>query len=314
MIPVAALLLVSGAADVPATPPETCRIEYATSAKGVLWVLCDYRQILSTKDNGATWQWHRLQENTRFRTTTFLDDRRGFVAGDGGTLLRTVDGGSSWQPVKVPTDENLTSLFFIGDTGWATGWGGVILKTTDAGATWTNLTTGITQSLERIFFATPTHGWAVGWAGTLLRTADGGETWKPLRTGTLVGSLNAVYFRNEKQGWVTAFGGEILTTSDGGETWKAQTALANASLTSIAFDPKGRGWIAAGDRLLYSDDGWATSKSVPLQEVNSLHTVVLFGDSLWAVSQTEIWRNIKGTADWKPVELRKPTAAAKSRS
>lgn len=312
MFAVAALFLLSAAAaTAQVAAPENCRIEHATASNGTVWVLCDYRQVLNTTDGGRTWRSSALPENLRFRTVAFLDKRRGFVGGDNGTLLHTADAGATWTPVKLPTTENITSLFFLGETGWATGWGGVILKSTDAGATWTQLPTGITQSLERVFFATPQYGWAAGWAGTLLRTTDGGASWKPLRTGTLVGSLNALYFRDENNGWVTAFGGEVLRTTDGGATWTAQEGLANASLTSMVFERSGRGWMAAGDRLLYSDDGWATSKPVMIPEATSLHTVVVDGDGVWAMSQSEVWRQGKGPTEWKQVEL-KTTPARKS--
>jgi len=46
-------------------------------------------------------------------------------------VLRTLDGGSSWTSMLLPTDNKLYSLFFTDDNaGYVVGSGGSILKTT----------------------------------------------------------------------------------------------------------------------------------------------------------------------------------------
>ncbi|HBD13513.1 MAG TPA: hypothetical protein DCZ13_15295, partial [Porticoccaceae bacterium] len=37
--------------------------------------------------------------------------QNGYAVGQDGTLIKTADGGSSWQMIKVPTRENLLDVW-----------------------------------------------------------------------------------------------------------------------------------------------------------------------------------------------------------
>ena len=70
--------------------------------------------------------------------------------------------------------------FINADTGWATGDTGTILKTTDGGSTWNKQTSFVSySSLKCIYFVDANHGWAAGKYGAITRTTDGGATWAP---------------------------------------------------------------------------------------------------------------------------------------
>ena len=60
------------------------------------------------------------------------------------------------------------------NTGTAVGNGGTILRTTDGGATWVSQSSGTTNSLRGISFTDANTGTAVGLSGTILRTTNGG--------------------------------------------------------------------------------------------------------------------------------------------
>ena len=65
----------------------------------------------------------------------FIDERCGWVVGDKGLLLKTVDGGGNWQRVKVPGG-TLNDIVFVGQKGWIVGGGGMILHSDDGGKGW----------------------------------------------------------------------------------------------------------------------------------------------------------------------------------
>ena len=54
---------------------------------------------------------------------------------------------------------------------------GTILKTIDGGTTWTTLSSGTTNDLNSVYFTDANTGYAVGDTGTILKTIDGGTTW-----------------------------------------------------------------------------------------------------------------------------------------
>ena len=68
-------------------------------------------------------------------------------------------------------------MTFRGQTGYVVGEFGTMFKTTDGGTTWNPVTLENKVSLMAIDFRTDNDGVAVGLAGTLMTTSDGGATW-----------------------------------------------------------------------------------------------------------------------------------------
>lgn len=66
-----------------------------------------------------------------------LNAVEGFVVGDSGTALKTVDAAQTWTQMSVPSNANFTSIAFLDqDTGYITPDFGSILYTHDGGTTW----------------------------------------------------------------------------------------------------------------------------------------------------------------------------------
>jgi photosystem II stability/assembly factor-like uncharacterized protein len=106
------------------------------------------------------------------------------AVGQGGLVLSTVSGGSSWGlPQKILAAEVQASLDFnsicaVKNRIWIVGRpGSVVVSSSDAGATWTLQKTGQALPLQSVFFFDERNGWAVGDAGTILHSSDGGKNW-----------------------------------------------------------------------------------------------------------------------------------------
>jgi photosystem II stability/assembly factor-like uncharacterized protein len=143
--------------------------------------------IYHTSDGGATWERQYGQSfdvegwPTDALTLTdvyFADAKHGWVLGApvsledqvDGFILRTADGGETWEKVGVPGSGRFSDLCFVDTrTGWVVGEHGVILRTEDGGRTWTADNSGTTASLHSVSFTDASHGWAVGEWGTVLR-------------------------------------------------------------------------------------------------------------------------------------------------
>ena len=123
--------------------------------------------------------------------------------------------------------------FLDADIGYAVGDEGVILKTIDGGKTWELLPSGVRGSLRSVHMLTPLAGWVVGReelshgagsAGIVLCTQDGGESWRRLYTDTIPG-LNHVRFGDANTGCMAGDGTDqyptgIFVTNDGGRHWQ----------------------------------------------------------------------------------------------
>jgi photosystem II stability/assembly factor-like uncharacterized protein len=263
---------------------SSCPIRDVSASSSALWLLCADGRIAVTDDGGATWSEREIPVQEALRGVESLDSQRAFVVGDRGTLLATDDAGRTWTQASVPTDENLTSVSFLGESGWVTGWGGVMLHSPDGGLTWERQPTHLSQALEQVHFTDLDHGWAVGWVGVIIRTVDGGKTWQQVRDPAALWSLSSVYFRDPQEGWAVGFMGQILRSRDGGQTWEKQTSPVQRWLMSVFFDNGGRGWIAAEDGVLVSDDGGDSWQYNQIEDRLSLTKLTCFDGYLIGAS------------------------------
>ena len=158
----------------------------------------------------------------------------GWAVGDGGRILHTTDGGSTWSQETSGSASTLASVWFTGTTeGWVAGGSGTVLHTTDGGASWSRLLNlGTTENLTDVWFATRDTGWVVGGHGVILRTFDRGTSWQQLTpTGF---DLNSVSFAGTRDGWAVGDNGVILGTHDRGLTWyTVQPSLTSQPLRGV---------------------------------------------------------------------------------
>lgn len=158
------------------------------------------------------------------------------VAGYAGKILRTSDGGQSWQVKDSGTDAALYSIDFPdGQHGWISGQDGIMLHSKDGGETWQQQDSQLDDPIFGISFVDTNHGWAAADRATYLKTTNGGESWQ---SGYIQPSLEgvgadatlalvdpifyAVQFLDENSGWIVGEFGKIYHTTDGGQHWAEQ--------------------------------------------------------------------------------------------
>lgn len=104
--------------------------------------------------------------------------------GEQAIVVRTSDGGRSWQRQLADPNSWFYDVFFLDDqTGWVCGYEGLVLKTTDAASTWKRQRTAVRSPLIQIQFIDKDRGWAMGEDGRVLRTTNGGTHWESKRLG-----------------------------------------------------------------------------------------------------------------------------------
>ena len=201
-----------------------------------------------------------IENSTYSASNLDIQAQTGYVARNGGTVLRTTTGGALWDS-DTAAAVNLNGVHFLTpQTGWAVGAGETILKTTDGGAVWTSQRTGAT-ALNSLFFVDANNGHAVGNAGLLLRTTNGGSTWTPQTVGT--NNLLSVHFPTSSIGYAVGQGGTILKTTNNGVNWSAMqyggSNWTNVQLASVHFKDANTGWaVGAGDAIIKTTNGGTT--------------------------------------------------------
>lgn len=236
----------------------------------------------------------------RLRGVSAVSEKVAWASGAGATVLRTVDGGATWQKLTVTSDAldfrdvdaidaQTAYILSIGN-----GPASRIYKTIDAGKTWQLQFKNDDPKafLDAMSFWDTDHGIAFGDSVDLhfyiLLTSDGGHTWSRIPTTSLPaaqgnegafaasGTNIAVY--GKSHAWIgtgAAAKSRVLRTIDGGHTWQvADTPLASgpsAGIFSIAFRDATHGVVAGGDygkeqqavdNLAITSDGGATWRLV----------------------------------------------------
>ena len=232
----------------------------------------------------------------RLRGVSAVNEQVAFASGSGSTVLRTIDGGATWQKLTVTSealdfrdidaiDEHTVYVLSIG-----TGTASRIYKTTDGGNSWTLQFQNENPKafLDAMSFWDEQHGLVFGDSidgkFDILLTENGGKLWsriEPSRLPTALanegafaasGTNIAVFGKTYALIGTGAAGkARVLRTSDRGRTWQiSDTPLAagpSTGIFSIAFRQEKNGVIVGGDytkegeaqnNLAFTSDGGAT--------------------------------------------------------
>jgi hypothetical protein len=181
---------------------------------------------------------HRFWPDNLF-AVDFLDEQVGFIAGYGGTFLRTSDGGNSWQALYVGKNELIRRISFVDSSkGWAVGHRGSILYTEDAGTNWVAQLNVPGEYIRDIEFVDQNTGWAVGHNALIYYTSDGGKNWQKQNltgfTGRDVPRFHGIHIVDSERAILVGEFGMIAHTEDAGKTW-LQTPV-DTSVTWLAVD------------------------------------------------------------------------------
>jgi photosystem II stability/assembly factor-like uncharacterized protein len=188
-----------------------------------------------------------------------------WLSGHRGTVLRSTDGGWTFNIRPVPGAERLQFRDIHArdaSTAWILSAGNGdqsrIYRTTDGGATWalqfTNADSAAFYDCLTFFDGRTGVAYSDAVAGRtlILRTTDGGGTWAHLPAsavpaplegeGAFAASGGCVTSVDDRHGWV-ALGGpgaRLMRTTDAGATWSVHDTPfvrgASGGMTAVAFD------------------------------------------------------------------------------
>jgi photosystem II stability/assembly factor-like uncharacterized protein len=165
-------------------------------------------------------------------------DDQGWLAGDGGLVMQTDNGGVSWHPPAGRFPETMKGTIDFhavaarGTHVWLAGNpGSVIWHSPDQGQTWHKQFTGQTVPISALEFTSETNGWAVGAMGMMLWTGDGGQTWRAVRGGNRRAAVLAISARP------SGIPFSLLTKLSGDEGYRSAVYLpARRDVGAVASD------------------------------------------------------------------------------
>lgn len=260
-------------------------------------------KILFSSDNGGSWSELTLPQAGILNDICFATNLIGYAMGTQGTLLKTVDGGISWNVHGTGVSSMIQALYFFDENhGFAAGGfsGGYIFETTDGGATWTEISVAASSFLQGITFVNTAIGYVVGWDGDIFKTTNGGITWLQQTPVQVYGNMD-VQFIDQSTGYIVGGGAnsaEIQKTTDGGNSWFSQSPTVNQGLVALHFPSPNVGYaVGAGGTILNTSNAGGVSLSE--LEINSTQVTIypnpcenqfelVMSSDLWDIDKVEI--------------------------
>ena len=192
------------------------------------------------------------------------DPRRMYLALQVGSIIRTTDGGVSWEVLDRPYDSDVHTILIDSDNTntihIATGGhdmrqgksaGRALFQTADGGENWAPVAMNFSQEYSvplamhptdhKILFSAIAHGQPGSWRGRpsgaesqIIRTKDGGKSWEALSEGLEGISENfaeCISFNEAHPDNVYAAlrNGTLYQSADGGDSWEKLSVRISAA-------------------------------------------------------------------------------------
>ncbi|MCS7302978.1 MAG: YCF48-related protein [Bacteroidota bacterium] len=192
------------------------------------------------------WNWEKLTLPPPYDRGFYLDvmflpsnPQYGWACGFGGYVVRTTNGGETWEGTVIPNADQLESIIFLNErVGYCSGTNngnpnlGGIFKSTDGGRSWREITpivflNGIMQRAPvwGCYFLTENLGMVVGGGcdglpQLFFRTTDGGQTWSLFTAAEPQTGMSHVLMYSATGLCYASSSGRIWRSLDGGLTWQ----------------------------------------------------------------------------------------------
>lgn len=204
---------------------------------GLVWMIVVGTMLTALHVRGQVWEEVTLPG--QFAQGYYLDvfflpsnPQYGWACGFSGFVVRTTNGGQTWQGSVVPYNGraggHLESIHFVDAfNGYTSGPCGVF-RTTDGGATWTDITPPFpSEGPWGCYFLSATTGVVLGGgcAGpqNFFRTTNGGASWTLFQANLNASGLTDAILYPNGSGFAVS-SGILWQTSDGGATWSILTS------------------------------------------------------------------------------------------
>jgi photosystem II stability/assembly factor-like uncharacterized protein len=242
-----------------------------------------------------------------------VDNDVAWICGNGGVVLRTVDGGITWQnKAAAPVTGDLVNIFaWDSSNALCTSTPGAtfVYRTTDGGTTWTQVFTQTGGFIDAIWMFSSTNGIMygdpVGARWSLWKTSDGGATWDSTglylpQAGSEAGWNNAMYVDGSNIYFGTS-NSRVYYSTDFGASWASQ-AMALTNTFGIWFNSPTRGIVAGSTQGLVSTTNGGTNWN-PLTSLGTgtIYAVTGYSNIWYHTRSNRLFGSTDDGATWDTV-------------
>jgi len=242
--------------------------------------------------------WARL--NTQdVHTLSFADSANDLLFGHHDGVLKSVDGGRTWQPLAARADAmsmaaDGLSIVIAGHY--------VFQESTDGGRSWSEIPADLPDLDIHAFargIADPARMWAYLAEGGVYESTDGGRRWRKVHDEHILHLTAVLADGQDALLGLHPFSG-LVRSDDGGRSWPLLSEPPLAPVTALASTPSGDVVLLGGPRGLFrSDDGGSSWQQILDRGTVLAVAVTADGQTLAAVtSDTAFYRSDDGGMSW----------------
>lgn len=267
---VLALALLAGAARAAAPEESWIKPKAAESvlvdiaSAGGRWIVVGERGHVLVSDDAEAWRQVRVPTRVLLTAAALNEDGLAFAVGHDATIIRSRDGGESWQRVYQDPEEQAPFLdVILVEDGRvvAVGAYGLYVESSDGGQTWEerilepealDAAASADGGEEEFYYDYHLNDIAIAdngrWyiaaeAGNIYRSDDGGDNWVRLPS-PYEGSFFGVLPMSGNRVLVFGLQGRLFQSGDAGASWTRIQTGTNATLAAGLRRPDGRALIA----------------------------------------------------------------------
>ncbi|MFH0736837.1 MAG: YCF48-related protein [bacterium] len=271
---------------VPNTPSGLCVVRISDVSNASLYDVSNGTFTIGTQTSAYDWEVVTCPVTTDLSAISIVNANISWIAGDGGVVLKSIDGGTTWTKcTNVTGNVDLYAISGYDENKVIVGDGsGNIFRSTDGGTTWTKVSTNAGSFIDVVDYVNSELAYAIGdptssvWR--LLKSTDGGATWA-LATSLAAASgeagWNCAYERVGSSVWFGTNKTKVYKSTTGLEgPWTSGTTSTYTNSYGMAFSDAYKGIVVVNDgtngKVMRTIDGGAnwTATNYPITALSNL--------------------------------------------
>lgn len=255
--------------------------------------------VFASNISVAQWVEQNSGTSLTLYSVSAVSDNVAWACGSGGTVLRTVNGGTTWTNVTgspIPASLDLYNIFgWTDNIAFVTGSSAsntFVYRTVNGGTTWTQVFSELGGFINVIHMFDDNNGFMQGdpvtnrWS--LWRTADGGSSWDS--TGMFLAPVGAEHgwnnsiFVSGNDVYMGTNSARVYYSGSGGTNFTAQLTGAEINTYAIWFNSASVG-LAGGTTMLLTTNGGTTWGTIPAPGTSPISGIIGSGNNWWYVRQ-----------------------------